>query len=223
MATHRGKQAAAEAALEWVTEGMTLGLGTGSTAEIFIRRLGERVAQGLAVSAVATSRASDLLAREVGISMIALERGFTLDLTIDGADECDPQRNLIKGGGAALLREKIVAYHSRRMLVIADESKYVERLGRFPLPVEVVPFWWQSTSAAITALGVQPVLREANGVPLLTDNGNQILDCPFGAIDAPAELERALLQIPGVVDVGLFCGMASAVFLGRDDGSIRHY
>jgi ribose 5-phosphate isomerase A len=213
-----GKMAASQAAVELVRDGMRLGLGTGSTAACFIRLVGDFVKRGFRVEAVATSQASEALARELGIPILPFDQAGELDLTVDGADEVDPQLALIKGGGGALLREKIVAYHSRRMVVIADRGKRVERLGRFPLPVEIIPFWWEATHRAIAKLGVAPVLRQRERRPFVTDNGNFILDCPFGAIDDPAALQRRLAAIPGVVESGLFVGMAERALFGSEAG-----
>lgn len=217
---HAAKLVAARAALSLVTPNMRLGLGTGSTTAIFIQLLGERVREGLAIEAVATSVASEELARSQGITILPLDLAGELDLTVDGADEVDPDLNLIKGGGGALLREKIVAYHSRQMVVIADHSKLVDVLGRFPLPLEVVQFWWQATSRAIAEFGVTPTLRQRQGRPFLTDNGNLILDCPFGSIPDPAGLASRLMAVPGVVEVGLFTDLADRAFIGSSDGVI---
>ncbi|MCA9520696.1 MAG: ribose-5-phosphate isomerase RpiA [Myxococcales bacterium] len=217
----REKRAAAEAALAYVEPGMRLGLGTGSTATLFIDALGARVRDGLTISGVATSRASHEQALRVGIPLLDLDSVTELDLTVDGADEIDPAMNLIKGGGGALLREKIVASRSRGVVIVADSSKEVDTLGRFPLPVEVVPFWWNATAAALGTLGVEPRLRRsADGSPFLSDNGNLILDCPFGSIADPAELEWEISLVPGVVAVGLFVRMADVVLTGQSDGQV---
>ncbi len=203
----------AAAALDFVKDGMILGLGTGSTAAHFVRLLGEKVKKGLKVQGVPTSIATHNLAKEVGVPLIDIERVERIDLTIDGADEIDPQMNLIKGGGAALLREKIIAHASDHMIVIADESKMVDTLGAFPLPVEIVPF-----GVAITAKKVFDCLRETNcdgteillrtlkgaKEPLLTDNGNYILDCHCKRIPLPKHLMSLLNLVPGVVENGIF-------------------
>ena len=215
------KKAAAERAVEYVTEGMKVGLGTGSTAYWAIQKLGERVKEGLNIQAVATSKASEKLARELGIPIIPFADMDTLDITIDGADEVNPDLHLIKGGGGALLREKIVAYHSKQMIVIADESKVVDTLGKFPLPVEVLPFAFEWTVRSLEKLGCKPQLRTADDQLYVTDNGNYIADCHFGTIASPAELHDALLAIPGVVDNGLFIGMAAKVVISHSDGTIK--
>ena len=217
------KQAAALKALDLVRDGMRLGLGTGSTAAKFVEALGERVASGLKVTGVPTSQATRRLAESLGIALADLDE-TELDLTIDGADEIDPDLNLIKGGGAALAREKIVAASSRRMVVVADASKQVTVLGRFPLPVEVLPFGWASTARRIGEAGREAgcdgriVLRRKDEEPLVTDNGNWIVDCHFGAIAAPAQLALALSGIPGVVEHGLFVGLCSAALIGTARG-----
>lgn len=215
------KQLAAEKAVEYVEDGMKVGLGTGSTAYWAIRKLGERVSEGLKITAVATSRASEEQARELGIPLVAFGDIDSLDLTIDGADELDNSLQLIKGGGGALLREKIVASNSTRMIVIADEGKVVSTLGKFPLPVEIVPFAWEWTVAELAKLGCQPELRR-NGEELYkTDNGNYIADCRFEAIESAPKLALTIQSIPGVVDHGLFIGIAAMAIVGKHDGSIE--
>ncbi|PZQ49383.1 MAG: ribose 5-phosphate isomerase A [Rhodovulum sulfidophilum] len=221
------KRAAAALALESVEDGTRLGIGTGSTAVWLVRLLAERIAAtGLKVTCVPTSKATATLARELGVPLATLDEVRVLDLAIDGADEFDPNLDLIKGGGGAHLWEKIVAGAAARFIVIADEGKRVSRLGAFPLPVEVVRFGWPATLAAVEAalddlgLGGAPIaLRERDGAPALTDENNYILDLSLGAIpDAPA-LAARLDRITGVVEHGLFIGMADCVALGRADGS----
>ncbi|WP_426454412.1 ribose-5-phosphate isomerase RpiA [Paenibacillus sp. S-38] len=214
------KQAAAEKAVEYIKDGMIVGLGTGSTAYFAIRRIAERVKEGLKLRAVASSRHSEELAREWGIPLVSFSEIEAIDVTIDGADEADGEANLIKGGGGALLREKILAHHSRRMIVIVDESKRVERLGAFPLPVEIVPFAENLTLRSLKELGTEPVLREKDGELFRTDNGNLIADCRFGVIADAAELERRLNLIPGVVENGLFVRMAHTVVTGCAGGRV---
>lgn len=218
---------AAAAAVDFVKDGMTIGLGTGSTAAHFVRLLGKRVAQGLRVRGVATSEATAQLAAEVGVPTVGPDHVGQLDLAVDGADEVDRDFALVKGGGAALLREKIVASAARHFVVIADESKMVERLGAFPLPVEVVPFGYTLTAARLyTALrdagcaGNEVVLREAGPEsPVLTDGGHYILDCRCRAIPDAAALGERLKRIVGVVEHGLFVGMARTVIVGRSRGA----
>lgn len=220
------KQAAARA-LELVTPGMRLGLGTGSTAKHFVDLLGARVAEGLDVLCVSTSEVTEAQARALAIPMSTLDETPELDLTIDGADEVDRDLRLIKGGGAALLREKIVAAASARMVVIADDTKLVERLGRFPLPIEVVPFGLKATRRAVVAAmatagapGELVLRRRPDGSILLTDGGHYILDAHPGVIADPERLAAALSAIPGVVEHGLFLGLASAAILAGKDGLI---
>ncbi|WP_342410899.1 ribose-5-phosphate isomerase RpiA [Paenibacillus sp. FSL R10-2778] len=215
------KQLAAEKAVEFVKDGMKIGLGTGSTAYWAINKLGERVSEGLKITAVATSRASEEQARELGIPIVAFGDIDSLDLTIDGADELDSSLQLIKGGGGALLREKIVASNSTRMIVIADESKVVNTLGKFPLPVEIVPFAWEWTVAELAKLGCNPELRRSGEELYKTDNGNYIADCRFEVIESAPKLALTIQSIPGVVEHGLFVGIAAMAIVGKKDGSIE--
>lgn len=209
------KRAAAERALDLVRPGMVIGLGTGTTARYFIDGLAARVRGGLRIQAVVTSIASRRQAEASGISLID-EPEALLDLTVDGADEIDPSINCVKGRGGALLREKIVAYASRRFILIADESKLVGQLGRGPIPVEVLPFLWRATSRSIEALGGRPRLRVTGGRPFVTDNENFILDTTFGTVDA--QLSVALHAIPGVLEHGLFIGIAKGAIIGGSAG-----
>jgi ribose 5-phosphate isomerase A len=209
------KRAAAERALELVRPGMVVGLGTGSTARYFIEGLGRKVGEGLKVQTVATSNESGRLAKAAGIPIADRITG-ELDLAVDGADEIDPAVNCIKGRGGALLREKIVAHASRRFVLVADESKLVGRLGRGPVPVEILPFLWETTSRSIESLGGRPELRQAAGEPYRTDNGNLVLDTSFGMVDAGLGL--ALHGIPGVIEHGLFFGLAKAAIIGSATG-----
>ncbi|MCY1642000.1 ribose-5-phosphate isomerase RpiA [Methylorubrum sp. SL192] len=219
------KRAAAERAIPLVEDGMRLGIGTGSTAAAFIKLLGERVRAGLKVTGVPTSEATRIACERQGIPLATLEDLPELDLTIDGADEVDGSLRLIKGGGAALLREKIVAVASRRMVVIADASKHVETLGAFPLPVEVNLFGIGATTRAVEAAVAQAgctgeIVRrhDASGVPLLTDGGHAILDLRLGRIPDPEALSAGLWAVPGVVEHGLFLGIADAAILAAADG-----
>jgi ribose 5-phosphate isomerase A len=219
------KRAAARHALGLVEPRMRLGLGTGSTASIFVELLGERVREGLSVLCVPTSEDTRIKAAKLGIPLSTLDETPLLDLTIDGADELDPELRLIKGGGGALLREKIVATASDRMIVIADASKRVEKLGAFPLPVEVVRFGVTATRNMIEMLAADSgchgeiTLRLGrDGQPFITDGGNYIFDCAFGQIDDPESLDEALKFIPGVVENGLFLGIADAAIIGGPEG-----
>lgn len=219
------KRAAAEAALEYVKPGMRLGLGTGSTAEHFVRALAPRAKAGLKITAVATSERTAALAQELGISVGDLNSVRHLDLTIDGADEIGPSLMLVKGGGGALLREKIVAAASDRMVVIADAAKVVDPLGRFPLPVEIVPFAHLVTMERIAEAAARAGcsqnlmrLRGGDAHPFKTDSGNFVADCSAEIIPDPERLARALEQIPGVVDHGLFINLCSVALIGSPNG-----
>jgi ribose 5-phosphate isomerase A len=214
------KQRAGLRAAEYVEDGMRVGLGTGTTAHWLVERLGERVREGLRVRCVPTSRRTEEQARGLGIPLVTLGEVGELDIAIDGADEIGPGLALIKGGGGALLREKLVASAARRFVVIADASKRVEVLGRFPLPVEVVQFGWELTARRVASVvGVEPLLRrDTNGEPFVTDNGNFILDCRCGAIQDPARTERELKSLVGVVECGLFVNMADTAVLADEDG-----
>jgi ribose 5-phosphate isomerase A len=218
------KRRAAEAALAYVEDGMRIGLGTGSTAGQFVRLLGERVAAGFDVIGVPTSVATERLARTVGIPLTTLDETPELDLDVDGADEIGPGLALIKGGGGALLREKIVASAAARMIVIADAKKCVDRLGAFPLPIEIVPFGCAATALAIERAGIELGLtvaldiRAARGVRSTTDNGNNIIDASFGAIPDPEGLAARLSAIPGVVEHGLFLGLADLALVASAEG-----
>jgi ribose 5-phosphate isomerase A len=219
------KRAAAAKALEFVRPGMRLGLGTGSTAKHFVELLGERVRGGLDVIGVPTSESTRADAERAGVALTTLDDTPELDLTVDGADEIGPDLTLIKGGGGALLREKIVAAASGRMLVIADDSKYVPVLGRFPLPVEIAPFGAGATlramHAAIAAVQTpgRLYLRQGrDGHAFVTDGGHWIVDAALGRIEDPAALARALAAVPGVMEHGLFVGLATLAILGGPDG-----
>jgi len=221
------RRRAAEAALDEVRSGMKLGLGTGRTAAHFVTALGERVRAGLSVVGVPTSEKAGKLAESEGIPLTTLDAEPALDLTVDGADEIDPELRLIKGGGGALLREKIIATASARMVVIVDAGKRVETLGAFPLPIEVVPFGLTATrrviEAATARLGLSGdiALRGGAETPFVTDGGHHILDASFGRIPDPEALAAALVAVPGVVEHGLFLGLASMAIIGLDKGVER--
>jgi ribose 5-phosphate isomerase A len=216
MANEEEKEAAGRAAAKLVREGDIVGLGTGSTAYFAVIALGERVKAGLKIIGIPTSVHTADLARAVGIPLTTLDEHPEIDITIDGADEVDPKLNLIKGGGGALTREKVIATASKKMVVVADSGKIVRVLGKFPLPVEVIAFARTVVERKIVALGGSPKLRtKADGSPFVTDNGNQILDCSFGEIDDPPALAGELDGMPGVVEHGLFIGLAKLVVVGR--------
>lgn len=205
-------------ALEHVRDGALVGLGSGRAAAAFVRALGARAARGLRVRGVPTSEATARLAREVGIPVVGLEEGI-LDITVDGADEVDPHLDLIKGYGGALVRERIVATASRRRITLIGAEKLVRVLGsRGRLPVEVIPFAWPLVVRELAALGCRPTLRTTGGVPVVSDNGNRIADCAVRPIEAPAAFERDLRAIPGVVDTGLFLGIADLVLVAQGGG-----
>lgn len=217
----RLKQAAAQRAIEFVEDGMVVGLGTGSTAAFVVEGLGARVASGLNIVGIPTSERTAAHARSLNIPLASFAEHQRLDLTIDGADEVERGTlNLIKGLGGALLREKIVAAASRRLVIVVDEEKLVKRLGAIaPVPVEVSQFGWQSTAAALAKLGASPVLRQAGeDHAFITDGGNYILDCRFDRIDDPAATEEAINRIVGVVECGLFIGRSSAVVVAYRNG-----
>ena len=216
--TDEFKQVAAHKALELVQDGMLVGLGSGSTARYFTEGLGRLVAEGMKVRGVPTSRATAELAAELGIPIVT-ELVGQIDLTVDGADEVDPALNLIKGRGGALSREKLVAAASKRFVVVVDESKQVKQLGVGVLPVEVLAFLWRSTAERLTALGVSLVVRGREEVPYVTDNGNLILDLSGnGGIDNPGDFGLELKKITGVVEHGLFVGMADTVIVAGPEG-----
>ena len=218
------KEVAGRRAAEYIETGMVVGLGTGSTAEFAIRAIGERVAAGLEVKAIPTSEASAQLAGELGITLTTLEDDPAVDLTIDGADEVDPDLDLIKGLGGALLREKIVAFATARQVIIIDPSKLVKKLGtQAPLPIEVVPFSWSLVCSRLSERGIEPTLRMLQAEqPFVTDNGNYIIDgrFPEGIDDAQAT-DVWLNTLPGVVENGLFVAMTHLVVIGEADGTYR--
>jgi ribose 5-phosphate isomerase A len=214
----REKAVAAAHAVTLVKDGMRVGLGTGSTAAYAVKGIGARVRQGMRVTAVATSEKTRVLAESEGIRVSDLAQCPELDLTIDGADEADRALRLIKGGGGALLREKIVASVSKRVVIIADSQKLVARLGKFPLPVEVVKFAWPVVAARLTKMGAEAKLRLApGGAEFVTDEGHVILDAHFGVIERPEEVAQTLSTTPGVVEHGLFLGLATTLVVARGE------
>jgi len=215
------KKLAAEKAVEFLKDGMVVGLGTGSTAYWAIQKIGQKVKEGLSIKAIATSKASEELAKELGITMLPFAEIEQIDVTIDGADEVNNDWNLIKGGGGALLREKIVAAASKQLIIIVDESKHVSQLGHFPLPVEIVPFGYEVTLRKLHSLGAETTIRTKDNQMFVTDNGNYIVDCRFGIISQPEQIEHTLNLIPGVVDNGLFIGMATKVIVGYSNGTVK--
>ncbi len=215
MAHDQEKEAAARASLRFVRDGDIVGLGSGSTAAYAVRLLGERVRAGLKIRGIPPSSQTRELATSLGIPLTTFDEVQEINVTIDGADEVDPQLCLTKGGGGALLREKIVASASRQLVIIADSSKQVPMLGKFPLPIEVIAFAQPVVKKKIEALGASVKLRQSNGSPFVTDEGHHILDCSFGQIPDPPALARRLSDMPGVVEHGLFINMASVVLIAR--------
>jgi len=214
------KQRSAEAACEYVKDGMIVGLGTGSTAEFAVKKIGELVRNGLSIRGIPTSDATKILAESEGIPLIDFSETMFIDLTIDGADEIDANLNMIKGGGAALLREKIVASASREEIIIVSGSKLVQQLGTFPLPVEVIPFGWQVVFNQLESLQGNPELRLKQGQPSVTDQGNFIVDCHFRKIENPEQLEQHLNMIPGVVENGLFINLCTRMIMADGENII---
>jgi ribose 5-phosphate isomerase A len=216
MANDQEKEAAARASLQYVKDGQVVGLGSGSTATYFIKLLGEQVKSGLRIRGIPTSVKSRDLAVSLGIPLTTLDECQEIAVTVDGADEVDPKLRLIKGGGGALLREKIVASATRQEIIVADASKQVAKLGKFPLPVEVIKFAEALVAKRIRALGADVQQRKGpDGKPFLTDENNHILDCHFGVIEDADRLARQLSDMPGVVEHGLFIGLASVVLFAR--------
>ncbi|TXK76948.1 ribose-5-phosphate isomerase RpiA [Paenibacillus sp. N3.4] len=215
------KKIAADLAVEGIKDGMIIGLGTGSTAFWAIQRIAQRVKDGLSIRAVASSKSSEELAAELGIHLVSFDSIDQIDLTIDGADEVDRELNLTKGGGGALLREKILASNSKELVIIVDESKLVERLGAFPLPVEIVQFANHLTLRHLREFGCEVSMRKREGELFVTDNGNFIVDCQFGQIDDPEHLTQQINMIPGVVENGLFTKLTNTVIVGYQDGTTK--
>jgi ribose 5-phosphate isomerase A len=215
------KMRAAERAVEFIKPGQIVGLGTGSTAAYVLEALGRMVREGLEIRGVPTSRGSETVALRLGIPLLNLNDVARIDLTIDGADEIDGDFNMIKGGGGALTREKLVALASDRRVIVVDSSKLVSPLGTTrPLPVEVLPFSWSMSAGLLKEIGGGPVLRIDGERPFVTDNSNYILDCHFGPISDPPSLERRIKQMPGVIESGLFIGIADTVIVG-DETEVR--
>lgn len=214
------KKLAGEESVKYIKDGMIVGLGTGSTVEYTLKKLGEKVKDGLNIQGIPTSIHTKRIAKEVEIPLTTLDENPEIDLTIDGADEVDSYLNLIKGGGGALTREKIIAFNSKKVIIVIDDSKVVKALGiDFPLPVEVIKFGWTSTKKTLEGFGCEVKLREImENEPFITDNGNYILDCEFERIENPEQLEIDINLIPGVVENGLFIGLVNEVIVGGKQG-----
>jgi ribose 5-phosphate isomerase A len=217
----KAKKAAGEKAASLVQPGMLVGLGTGSTAYWAIERIGQMVKEGLNIRAVATSLASEQQAIALGIPITSFSEIQQLDIDIDGADEISESLQIIKGGGGALLREKIVAHASRRRVIVADERKYVRTLGKFPLPVEIIPFGWELVFKTLQTLQGGPTLRTKEDKPFITDNGNYILDCSFGVIENPEQLHHQLKALTGIVETGLFINLKPTVIIAYENGEVK--
>jgi len=215
------KKLAAEKAVDYIEDGMIVGLGTGSTVDFTLRKLGELVKGGLKIEGVPSSLRTKKSANEYGIPIVDLNEHTEIDITIDGADEVDSFLNLIKGGGGALAREKIIAFHSKKVIIVVDESKIVKRLGiDNPIPVEIIKFGWGATRRTLEDLGCTTELRTITGEAYITDNSNYIVDCDFGKIDEPELLEKEINSVPGVVENGLFVDLVDEVIVGSKQGII---
>lgn len=212
------KKAAAEKAAEFVKDGMVIGLGTGSTAWHFIKKLGEMVSDGLFIKAVTTSQATEKQASGLRIPMFSVDEVASIDLLVDGVDEIDSSFNAIKGGGGALFREKLIAKLSKRIIWIMDDSKFADTLGRFPLPVEILPFGYTHTLKKLTRMKFNPILRLADDEPFVTDNGNYILDLHVEKITDPEKVIRQLDSVTGVLEHGLFLNMCERIIIGKEEG-----
>lgn len=212
------KVAVGEKAAEFVKDGMVIGLGSGSTFYWTLKKLGEMVEGGLKIKGIPSSKRTEGWAKEMNVPLTDFSEVETLDLAIDGADEIDPNFQLTKGGGGSLVREKIVDMNAKKLIIIADESKLVPELGKFPLPVEVLPFGWEVTARRIAELGAKPVLRERDGSVFVSNNGNYILDCDFGSIPDPEGLHQQLKALVGVVETGLFINMVDTVIVSGANG-----
>ncbi len=212
------KRRAGEYAARYIKDGQVVGLGTGSTVKYTILELGRMVKEGIDIIGIPTSKATEQLAESVGIKLGSIDEYQEIDITVDGADEVDPNLNLIKGGGGALLREKIIAHASKYEVIVVDESKVKKVLGEFPLPIEIVRFGYRRTMNVLSSLGCGPSLRMQDKTPFITDNGNYIVDCKFNRIENPKILEEKIDKIPGVVEIGLFIDMANEVVVGKKEG-----
>jgi ribose 5-phosphate isomerase A len=216
------KQLAAESAVDYIKPGMTVGLGSGTTAFYAIRKIGEKVKEGLSIRTVASSIKSETIAKGFNIPVFDLSAVDTIDIAIDGADEVDSKGNLIKGGGGSLLREKILAFSSKKFYVIVDDSKLVNKIGTKPLPVEIVPFGSNLTLSHLRMLGCEPTVRKVKNETFITDNGNLVADCHFSSIDEPAWLDVKIKMIPGVIETGLFSGkIVSGIIIGYPSGEVK--
>lgn len=216
------KRIAAEEAVNFVKNGMTVGLGSGSTVNLMLHALGKRVKEGLQIRGIPSSIKTEKLANELGIPLVDFSVTTHIDLAIDGADEIDESLNLIKGGGGSLVREKVVDACADEFIIVADSSKLVSHLGNFPLPIEVLPFGFEVTAENIKKIGGIPNIRKKDNQIFISDNGNYILDCSFGTIEDPVHLHKTLIQMVGVVETGIFADMADKVIIARN-GKVESY
>ncbi len=214
------KKLAAEASIDFIEDGMVVGLGSGSTVDWMVRKLGEKVLEGLNIKAIPSSKKTEQLAVEVGVPLTDFASVDRIDIAIDGADEIDGKLNALKGGGGSLVREKVVDVNADQLIIIVDQSKVVDKLGEFPLPVEVLQFGWEITAKQIAELGGKPVLRMRDEKPFISDNVNYILDCKFGVITQPEALHEKLKLLTGVVETGIFINVVDKVIIGRKDGIV---
>lgn len=212
------KKVAGEKAVQFIKDGMIIGLGSGSTVYWTLKKLGEHIQKGLNVKGIASSVRTEKWANQFGIPLTSFSEVQQLDISIDGADEVDRNFNLIKGGGGSLLREKIVCSSSAQLIIVIDDFKLVSTLGNFPLPIEVVQFGWEVTAQRISMLGCHPILRMNNNGVFISNNGNYILDCKFDLIENPLSLHTKLKQLLGVIETGLFVGMVDKVIVGKENG-----
>ncbi|MFS4493511.1 ribose-5-phosphate isomerase RpiA [Maribacter sp. 2308TA10-17] len=214
------KQLAAYKSITFVENGMVVGLGSGSTASYMVQELGKAVAKGLTIKGIASSEKTAQLARKVGIPLITLDKVEYLDINIDGADEFDNKLQLIKGGGGALLREKIIAHNSKLNIIIADSEKQVNKLGKFKLPVETIPFATQNIINKLSKMGLQPIQRQLEGSPFITDEKNYIVDVDISQCEDLSGLDHTLIKIPGIVETGLFLSMTDIVLMGKGQTTV---
>ena len=220
MSREQQKQDAAAKAVEYIPDNSIVGLGSGSTMYWVMKKLGELVQQGMHVQGIPSSPATEQWAKQFNVPLVYFSSDMTkADIAIDGADEVDPDFHMTKGGGGSLLREKIIADAADKLVIAVDQSKIVQQLGSFPLPVEITPFGWQKAARDIQSLGCDPVLRRDHGDPFETDNGNYVIDCDFQLIERPEELHHQLIQLVGVVETGLFTDMADIIIAGTDSGA----
>lgn len=211
------KKQAAEEGIKYIKDGMTVGLGSGSTVNEMLELLGERVCSGLNIKGIPTSKKTELLASKLGIPLIEFSNDIEIDVAIDGTDEVDANYNLLKGGGGSLVREKLVGMAAKKLIIIADESKVVSTLGAFSLPVEILPFGWEVTQSRIAKLGCEPTLRKKDGDVFISDNNNYIVDCKFSEIAHPEVTHEQLKLMVGVVETGLFTNMTDMVIVGYQE------